>query len=114
MVHARMHGAGSRAPPLTARPAVPPPAATRVPAAQQLEGQQLVFDTICRCFSALLDGSGAPLPLLRGMRDLLRLLPSESKVRPRLCVAAWLHALHAGDAAAAAPAAVWHARAFFG
>jgi hypothetical protein len=45
---------------------------------QQLtEGLDLVVETVAKCCKQLLEGGGGQVPLLRSIRDLLRLLPDE-------------------------------------
>lgn len=48
-------------------------------------GQKKVMQYMRRCFDALVDGQGGQVPLLRALRELLKMLPDRhvSKVRSR-------------------------------
>jgi hypothetical protein len=44
---------------------------------QIIDGLDFVVETMAKCCKELLEGSGGQVPLLRSMRELLRLLPDE-------------------------------------
>jgi hypothetical protein len=44
---------------------------------QVADGLDFVVEAMAKCVKELLEGSGGQVPLLRSMRELLRLLPDE-------------------------------------